>query len=461
MPAFEILLVFGVIAFLLPALYLDWFRPSVAFLLAISVLAVFGVLQPKDVLAGLANDSIAIIVLLLVLSEIIKKSTVINVLFDKLFLPAKSSGGFIGRMMLAVAPASAFFNNTPLVAMMMPYISHWSKKRKVAPSKLMIPLSYAAILGGCATLVGTSTNLIVNGLAEESGKASLEIFDFAWVGVPMMIISGLYLALVAGKLLPERETVTKTFANTSREYFVEAEVKAGSELIGKTIAEGGLRQLEGLFLVEIVRDSRLITPVSPEEELRENDTLIFTGNTEAISDLTTPSLGLSLPKSCEIYTRGDTKVVEAVVSHNSWLMNKSVRESEFRGKYDGGIVAIHRNGERLSGKIGDVVLKPGDSLLVLTGPDFIKRSEAGKDLYVIGHILERSDVDFWKVALLVGGLLGAVVLSALKIVPLFTALLVVLGAVLLLNTVPLNEIRRAVGIPRQVRWRHCGHSPQW
>ena len=210
MPAFEILLVFGAIAFLLPALYLDWFRPSIAFLLVIAALAVFGVLSPKDVLAGLANDSIAIIVLLLVLSEIIKKSTVINVLFDKLFQPAQSPSGFIGRMMLAVAPASAFFNNTPLVAMMMPYISHWSKKRKVAASKLMIPLSYAAILGGCATLVGTSTNLIVNGLAEESGRGSLEIFDFAWVGVPMMLLGGLYLALVAACPIPARGTIHPT-----------------------------------------------------------------------------------------------------------------------------------------------------------------------------------------------------------------------------------------------------------
>lgn len=444
MPEFEILLVFGVIAFLLPALYLDWFRPSISFLLAISVLAVFGVLSPKDVLAGLANDSIAVIVLLLVLSEIIKKSTVVNLLFDRLFLPAKTAKGFIGRMMLVVAPASAFFNNTPLVAMMMPYIHHWSKKRKVSASKLMIPLSYAAILGGCATLVGTSTNLIVNGLAEDSGTVQLEIFDFAWAGVPMMIVGGLYLAFVSGRLLPDHQDAAKTFEDSSGNYFVEAVVKPGSQLIGQSITNAGLRALEGLFLVEIVREGRLITPVSPEEVLQENDNLIFTGNTEAIGDLTRPSLGLSLPKACEIYTRGNVNVVQVVVSHNSWLAGKSVKESDFRGKYDGGIVAIQRDGETLSGKIGDVVLRPGDSLLVLSGSDFFKRAEAGKDLYVIGRIMERSDVDFWKVALLVGGLLGAVVLSALKIVPLFTALLVLLGAVLLLNIVPISEIRKGV-----------------
>ena len=181
-------LVFAVIIFLLVALYSGKLRAEVSFFIAVTVLIIAGVLSPSEALAGFANEQLAVIMLLLVISDIIRKTDVINLVFNQLFRGTKTVSGFVFRMVAFVAPTSAFFNNTPLVAMMMPYVYSWSKKNKISPSKLLIPLSYAAILGGCMTLVGTSTNLVVNGMAVDAGFNSLNIFDFAWVGFPMVLV---------------------------------------------------------------------------------------------------------------------------------------------------------------------------------------------------------------------------------------------------------------------------------
>jgi di/tricarboxylate transporter len=190
-----VILLLATIVFLLSSLYLEWFKPTVSFFIAILVFIFGGILTPTEALHGFANEQLAVIVLLLIISDIFKKSSIVNVLFHQLFGKSKNVGSFKFGMMTVVASFSAFFNNTPLVAMMMPYTNSWAVKNKVASSKLLIPLSYAAILGGCVTLVGTSTNLIVNGLAIDAGFDPLSIFDFTAVGLPMLVIGIAYLVL--------------------------------------------------------------------------------------------------------------------------------------------------------------------------------------------------------------------------------------------------------------------------
>lgn len=442
MISFSMALVFAVLIFLLVALYSGKLRAEVSFFIAVTVLIIAGVLSPSEALAGFANEQLAVIMLLLVISDIIRKTDVINLVFNKLFQGTKSVSGFIVKMVVFVAPTSAFFNNTPLVAMMMPYVYSWSKKNNISPSKLLIPLSYAAILGGCMTLVGTSTNLVVNGMAVDAGFGSLDIFDFAWVGFPMVIIGGIYLALFSDKILPSHKDAMEEFKEGWREYFVETEIGTNSPVIGKSVAEAGLRNLSGNFLVEIIRNTSVITPVSPEHILSSGDKLIFTGETNSIPELSKPELGLSLPKECIASELSD--VVEVVVSHNSWLIGRLVKNTHFRGKYDAAIVAIHRNGAKMSGKIGSVIIQAGDVLLLFAGRDFGIRA-TGNEFYVISK-KENKKVDAKKAIMVIAGVLLSVVVSANTSLSLFSCLLVVLAISFFTKTLTGSEIKRGVNL---------------
>ena len=442
MPEFAPILVGISVLFLLVALYSGRIRAEVAFFSAVMFLTVFGVLTPKEAISGFANEQLAVIILLLILSDTIRKTNVMDALFNRLFKGIKSQRSFVGRMLFFIAPASAFFNNTPLVAMMMPYVHSWSKRNGISPSKLLIPLSYVTILGGCMTLVGTSTNLIVNGMAVDAGLPSLGIFDFTLVGLPLALVGGVYMIFFSERLLPNHKDAMDKFTKDWREYFVETEVGTQSSLIGKTILQAGLRNLKGNFLVEIVRNESIITPVSPTHILRSHDRLIFTGGLDTIQEMVKAEVGLSLPKTCESNTLSD--VVEVVISYNSSLIGKAVKDSDFRGKYDAAIVAIHRNGEKLSGKLGDIKLEAGDALLLFAGRDFYKRATENA-FYTISQ-QQNVRVQGRKALMVIIGVLASIITSAITPVPLFTCLLIVLAGTLLSGILTATEVRKGLDV---------------
>mgnify|MGYP006291881907 CR=1 FL=1 len=430
MPDFDAILVLVVIAFILVSLYKEIIGPAFTFMVAIIILGLFGILTPKEILNGFANEQISVILLLLLLGDIIRRASVIELIFDRLFRGSKSKNGFMMRMMMLVGGFSAFLNNTPLVAVMMPYIHNWCKRHNISPSKLLIPLSFAAILGGCATLIGTSTNLIVNGLVVDQsiipGLKPLGLFDFAWVGVPMIIIGFLYLLLFSNKLLPSKKDVIDEFSDNTRQHILEAQVRKKSHLIGKTIEEAGLRNLRGLYLFEIVRKNQRITAVSPDVILEEEDFLLFTGDTENIADLVDSRSGLTFPEVGMLYRKRHTEIAEIVLTHNSTLINKTVKEANFRSKYDAAILSIHRNGETIRGKIGNIKLKAGDALLLLAGGDLIKNENYIQDFYLISKIKDINRLELYKVIILLGGTALAIALSALGFISLFMALITLL-----------------------------------
>jgi len=242
-------------------------------------------------------------------------------------------------------------------------------------------------------------------------------------------------------LLPDTKDMVEDFVQSSREYLIEAKVNSDSPLINKSIMEAKLRHLKGLFLVEIVRGDKLITPVSPYEVLQAGDGLIFTGVTSAISDLEKPSMGLSLPKPTEARDTG-MNIIELVISHNSRLIGSKIQDSDFRGKYDGSILAVHRNRENLSGKIGEIEIRAGDVLLALIGPDFYKRVAEVQAFYVISKEQETTDIKPWKLAIMIGGIVGAVVLQAIGVFPLFYSLFSLLAIVLVMDMIPFTIIRK-------------------
>jgi di/tricarboxylate transporter len=415
-------------------------------MIGVLTLGLFGILSPSEILSGFSNEQIAVIILLLLFGDIIRRTSLIDILFNKVFDKNMSKRSFLFKMTSIVAAMSAFLNNTPLVAIMMPYVNNWSKTNKIAPSKMLIPLSYAAILGGSATLIGTSTNLIVNGLVIDQkvfpNIHSLNLFDFVYVGLPMAVIGILYLVFFSDKLLPSHTNSIEKFDNDAQNYIVEAQIRPNSPLIGKTVEDAHLRNLEGLFLVQIIRGNQRYTAISPDVILLENDILYFAGRTEMIADLIGIN-GLTFPEVGLLKRKNSTDIVEIVITHNSALISKTVKEANFRGKYDAAILGIQRNGERIVEKIGSIKLKAGDLLLLLAGSDLTKREDV-LDFYFISKVKEIREMKPYKVFSLVGGAVLAIALSAFGIISLFLALMILLVIILGLKIASPKDVHRSI-----------------
>lgn len=448
MLSFDLILVFVVIAFIVVSLYWGILGPSFTFVIGISFLGFVGILTPNEILSGFANEQIAVVIMLLLIGDIIRQTAVIEVIFDRIFRSAKSYRGFLSRMLIIISTFSAFLNNTPLVAVMMPYVNSWCKRNKIAPSKFLMPLSFAAILGGCATLIGTSTNLIVNGLVESQtiipGLKPLKIFDFTAVGLPMMIVGFFYLLFFGDRLLPETDKSDEESTGQSREYLVESKVRSGSHLVGKTIEEAGFFGDRSYTLLEIVREDIKFVSFSEKFVLQNGDLLVFTGDTATIAGLIEGKSGLQLPEVGMMQRRRKTEIVEIVISQNSSLIGKSVKTINFRSKYDAAIIAVHRNGVRIQEKLSDIMLRAGDVLLLFTGENFLVRTENTMDFYFISKVRGFVKLEWYKTAVLLGGLMLSILLSAFGVIRLFMGLIIVIIASLALKITNPKDLSKSI-----------------
>jgi di/tricarboxylate transporter len=356
-------------------------RPSFAFLGAVFLLLILQIITPEEFLAGLANKQIIVIFLLIGLTSGIQQNIGTGFFF-KIFSQRLKAGTFRFRLMLLVSSLSAILNNTPVVAFMIPYVKEWTKTNNFPASKFLIPLSYSTILGGMITVVGTSTNLVLNGLISQFGYPLLGFQDFLYLGVLVTVIGIIYLSIASNYLLPSREENKSDVIDHLNEYLLETYLPAGSKMHLKTVKEAGLRQLKEIFLAEIRRGNNEISPVGPNEILQEGDRLYFTGNSEAILKLIQEENGLSLPEDGHVSNLGFFQLTEAVVPASSALIGLKIKDSDFRNKYQASIISIHRNGTQLKGNIGETRVHPGDLFLMLTGKEY-NRSDYFKDLIVI------------------------------------------------------------------------------
>ena len=378
----------------------------------IGLLVLTGSLTPKDAFSGLASPSIITIALLLVVSQGVIETGLIQWVGPALFGRARSVAIAQTRLMIPVAAISAFINNTPLVAMCIPVVQDFSKRTKIAPGKLFIPLAYAATLGGVCSLIGTSTNLVVNEMWTKSGRESFALFDIAPIGIPVAIVGIAYL-LVAGRwLLPESGRVELSTSDP-RSYTVEMLV-AGAPIAGKSVEGANLRGLEGLYLAEIARGDEIISPVEPTTMLAAGDRLFFVGDVASVVQL--QKLRGLAPATDQVAKLGRDRfrrfLVEAVVSDSSPLLGKTLRESRFRNVYGAVVIAISRNGARIENtKLGTVVLKEGDVLLLETKEAFVNAYGASRDFLLVRRIEDSEPVRHER-APIAGLILLGVILTA-------------------------------------------------
>ncbi len=428
------------------ALFKDWAKPVLIFLAANILFLMTGITSSTDMLAGLANEQLLSVLLLLVISDVIRKSGLLDVIFKSLFPQRLTYRKFLLRKSLVVTLISGFINNTPLVAILMPYVYQWCRQKSISPSKVMLPLSYTTILGGTLTLVGTSTNLVVNGFVTEAGFKPLGFFDFTITGIGVASVGILYVVFIMPKFLPDRKGLLENYNQSLREYIVETFIAKSSPLINKTIEQAGLRHLKGLYLAEIIRGDEIIPAVGPTEKIMEGDVLLFAGETSTIVDLLQSNPGLSLPGSIMKEGKEKANVVECIISTQSSLIGRTFRESNFRALFNASVVAVSRNGERLRGKLGELVLEQGDLLLLMTGNDFDERSSSTNDIFVINRLRDITNFSFGKSILLAVGIVLAFVLSAIGVFTLFKSLLLILCLVALLNFGRYNELKAGLDL---------------
>ncbi|MDW7694834.1 SLC13 family permease [Flammeovirgaceae bacterium SG7u.111] len=445
MPNIEQSVLLLIVLSIIYCLYKDFVKPSVVFLAGAFILMLLGIMQPVQFLSGFGNQSIMTIMLLIFISASLKKNFNINGVFKWLFFPAQTLRSFLLMMMAFAAGVSSFINNTPMVAVMTPYVYDWGKKKGIPPSKLLIPLSYATMLGGMITVIGTSTNLVMNGFLVQSNEQPLTYDDFWILGLLVTVAGLLFILLFGNILLPSNKDSLDQFKEQSREYVAEVKLALHSSLTGKTVREARLRSLKGVYLTDIIRNGEFISPVSPREILQPQDRLIFAGDTEQLIELIKEN-GLVVPQPNGTNANRQINVIEVVIPFNSSLIGRVVKGTHFREKYDAAILAIHRNGERLSGKIGDVRLAVGDLLLITIGDEFNQKNSAFNDLYVISELQKFAPKNNLKTRLLfiLSGLLVA--LSLVGIVNLFVSLFSIVFLLFLFRKFTLEDLKNALDL---------------
>lgn len=452
-PEFQKYFVLGLVGVVFLLLVVSSITPDVLLMTAVLALVVTQVIDMKDAVGGMSNEAMLTVAALFVVGAAVQDTGGVNWIAKNLFGRPKTVFVALVRLVFPVLGLSAFLNNTTVVAMLIPAVNDTARTNRMSPSKLLLPLSYAAVLGGTITMIGTSTNLVVQGLWTKSGHEPFGMFDITWVGLPVAVAGAVYVIFVAAYFIPNRKPAL-SIDDDVKQYTVEMQVAADSPLVGSSIETAGLRHLPGLYLAEIDREGTAMPAVSPQEKLRAGDRLMFVGAIESVKEL--HKIRGLMPATDEVFKlkapRTQRCLVEAVVSNTCPLLGMTIRDSRFRSHYNAVVVAVARNGERLRSKIGDIVLQAGDVLLVEAHPSFAEQQRNSRDFFLVSAVEEssppRHELALLSVLLLAGMVIAVALPDFFETPPYKLSMLTAAGvtAVLMLLTrcISVDSARRSI-----------------
>jgi di/tricarboxylate transporter len=441
----------AVLAVTLVVLARDLLAPALTVLGATVVLLIVGVLEPGEAFAGFANPAPITVAALFVLA----KSAEVTGVLDPVIAGVLGKNGGSGstrvvtrrlvRLLLPSAAASAVLNNTPLVAIAAPQVSQHARRQGFSPAPLLMPLSFAAILGGTITVIGTSTNLVVSGLMQESGQAPIGMLEIGRVGLPVAVVGLGLLVVLAPRLLPDRTAATDVFASGGREFTVAMRVVPGGPVDGRSLEQAGLRNLQGVYAVALEREGRIIAPVAPIERLAGEDVLTFIGRVDLIVDLQrTRGLVSAEQRQLDQLEGSGHTFFEAVIGPESPLVGHTLKGMEFRGRYHAAVLAIHRAGQRIDAQLGEVRLRVGDTLLLLADEDFRGRWRDSHDFVLVARLGGSSPARTRKAPIVGVVAVLLVVVAGAGLLPVLEAALAAALVLLATGTLTVREARRAV-----------------
>lgn len=385
---FEIIITLTVLAVTFLALTLDVWTPDAVLLTAVGVITASGVITLDQAARQFGNTTIIALGSLYVIAAALQKSGALDRASVSILGKGKKSIRLILlRMTPLVSVYSGFLNNTPIVAMGIPAIRRWARKYGVSSSKLLIPLSYAAILGGMCTLIGTSTNLIAHGLLENSNMEGYSFFELAWLGVPCALIGLIYIVFITPLLTPDRRDI-RDEEEKKRESLVELEITEETPLVGKTVTEANLMEFPGFHLARINRRNREIAPVPENLKLREGDHLFYAPaeeSSETPSELADyPGLRLAVepPRKIKREEKQDRELHQVVVKEGSRLVGSTVEQSKILERFGAAVTGVRRGDRRIQKPLGQFELQPGDVLLLDTQKGFQQAHGDSADFYL-------------------------------------------------------------------------------
>lgn len=427
------------------AMMREWLAPSLAIVGAMVVLLVVGIVSPAEALAGFSNPAPITVAALFVLARAVEKTGALQPLLQGTLSTKHGHRQTLFRLLVPTAAASSILNNTPIVAMLAPQVATWAQQRGRPVSWYLMPISFAAILGGMVTLIGTSTNLVVSGLLEEAGRPPLGMFELTSIALPVAVVGIGLLVLLAPVLLPDRRGLFSRYEDEQREFSVEMRVEGGGAIDGRSVEEAGLRNLQGVYLARLERGDRVIAPVGPDEVLQGGDRLGFVGRADLVVDLQQMrGLRSAEHHHASAFRDGAHGFYEAVVSPTSPLVGETLATADFREQYQAAVVAIHRAGERVKAKLGQVELHGGDTLLLLARKGFREQWKDRRDFLLVSELDGSMPVGTKKGLFVLGTAGGVVALAALGILPILQGALLAAILMVAAGILTPNEAARSV-----------------
>ena len=432
----------------------DRFQPALVMAASVTVLLITGVIGEEEALAGFANDAPITVAALYILAGAAEITGALDAATGKILGNGGTEGDraaerrLLTRVLFPSMALSAFIANTPLVGMTAPRVLAWARRTGRSASRYLMPLSYAIIFGGCITVIGTSTNLVVVGLMRKAGQVPFDLFEITPVGLPIALIGVAMIVFLSPMLLKARRAPSDQLPRNLREFTVEMRVAERSPMAGRSVEEAGLRNLEGVFLIGVEREGHMMTAIGPEFVLEEDDRLIFAGNVTRVIDLERMTGLISAhDHHFEAGDRPGQRFYEAVVGTTSRLIDSTLKRANFRTRYGGAVVAIHRAGERVEGKLGDVKLRAGDVLLLVGGAGLQRRWRDHPDFLMIAPLAGGTTPLRREKALIVQLLaLGMILVAGTGVLSLLKASLIVSVLLIGLKVITPAEARASVDL---------------